>query len=127
MTFTSIHFYQKKISSKESRLNPSNSWRAGVDMGEQGPGPEPGFFKILARSPARIPDFAAGLAGIQPGPAPIPGGTIVSMGFLVPAGTHKNFKILGIEKISEFRYRPLLAKPILRRFKKSNFCLIFTN
>ena len=33
-----------------------------------GPGPEPGIFKIQARSPARIPEFAAGLA--RPGADP---------------------------------------------------------
>ena len=91
MTFTSIHFYLRKFSSIESRLNRSNSLRAGAQPGAR-------IFQNL--SP-------------EPGPALIPGGTIVSMGFLIPAGTHKNFEIFGIEKISKSGYRPLLAIPIL--------------
>ena len=98
MTLTPIHFYLKKFSSKESRLNPFNSWRAGNRPGAR-------IFQNL--SPARIPAF------------------VVSMGFLIPAGTHKNFEILGIEKISEFGNRPLLAIPILRRLKKIKRLLDF--
>ena len=42
--------------------------RAGRDTGARHPSPGPGILKIYAQSPARSPDFAAGLA--RPGADP---------------------------------------------------------